>query len=113
MSKESWSCLSVNFTPNLQHIHDVFHVSLLKGYKTDNRHVLNYNPINVQSDLTYEEVHIIDSKFQELRNQKVIWRNQVVEDSTWESEDEMMKNYQELFSTIVIPRSESFKGERL
>ena len=92
--------------PDLQHIHDVFHVSLLKVYKTDNRHVLNYEPVNIQPDLTYEEqpIEIVDSKIQELRNKrvklvKVIWRNQAVEEATWELEEEMRKNYPELFST--------------
>ena len=90
--------------PELQHIHDIFHVSLLKAYKTDDRHVLNYEPINLQSDLTYEEKHveIVDSKFQELRNKKVklvkvIWRNQAIEEATWELEEAMKEKYPELF----------------
>ena len=65
---------------DLQCIHDVFHVSLLKAYKTNDRHVLNYEPINLQSNLTYEEkpMEIVDSKYQGLRNKigfKVIWWN--------------------------------------
>ena len=67
--------------PDLQHIHDVFHVFLLKTYETDNRQVLNSKPINIQSDVTYEEklVETVDSKFQEPRNKKiklvkVIWQ---------------------------------------
>ena len=90
--------------PDLQHIHDVFHISLLKAYKSDDRHVLNYEPVNLQSDLTYEEkpVEIVDSKYQELRNKKVklvkvIWRNQAVEEATWELEEAMKEKYPELF----------------
>ena len=41
--------------PDLQHIHDIFHASLLKAYHANDRHVLNCEPINIQSDLTYEE----------------------------------------------------------
>ena len=41
--------------PDLQHIHDVFHTYLLKIYKTDIRYALNYEPINLHLDLTYEE----------------------------------------------------------
>ena len=77
-----------------------------KVYKNDNRHILNYEPVNIQPDLTYEEkpVEIVDSKIQELRNKrvklvKVIWRNQAVEEATWELEEEMRKNYPELFGT--------------
>ena len=91
--------------PDLQHIHDVFHVSLLKAYKTDSRHILNYEPINVQPDLTYEErpVRIVDTKLQELRSKevklvKVIWKNRNVEEATWELEDEMRKNHPSLFN---------------
>ena len=53
-------------------------------------------PINIQSDLTYKEkpVEIVDPKFQELGNKKVklvkvIWRNQAVEEATWELEEIM------------------------
>lgn len=41
--------------PDLQYIHDVFHISVLKSYHPDNRHILNYEPIELESDLTYEE----------------------------------------------------------
>ena len=40
---------------DLQHIYDILHASLLKAYKTDNPPVLNLEPMNIQSDLTYEE----------------------------------------------------------
>ena len=82
--------VSYQFTlsPDLQHIHDAFHVSLLKAYMTNNYHVLNYESINIQSDLMYEEkpVEVVDPKFQELRNKKVklvkvVWRNQAVRKS--------------------------------
>ena len=63
-------------------------MTLLRVYRTDNRHDLKHEPINIRSDLTYEErsVGIIDSKFKELENKKVklvkvIWQNQVMEKS--------------------------------
>ena len=102
--------------PDLQHIHDVFHVSLLKAYKTDDHHVLNYEPINLQSDLTYEEkpVEIVDSKFQELRNKKVklvkvIWRNQAIEHVGIGRSNEREVS-RVISASNMIPRSESFKG---
>ena len=90
--------------PDLQHIHDVFHISLLKAYKTDTRHILEYEPAHLQPDLTYEEkpIQIVDTKLQELRTKKVklvkvIWKNRAVEEATWELEDEMRRNYSFLF----------------
>ena len=64
--------------------------------------------IYLQSDLTYEEkpVEIVDSKFQEIRNKKVklvkvIWRNQAVEEATWELEETMKEKYPELFQRQI------------
>ena len=47
-------------------------------------------------------MEIVDSKYQELRNKKVklvkvIWRNQAVEEATWELEEMMKEKYPELF----------------
>ncbi|XP_062103548.1 uncharacterized protein LOC133814627 [Humulus lupulus] len=41
--------------PSLSNVHDIFHVSLLRKYVIDPSHVLNYEPIEVEQDLTYEE----------------------------------------------------------
>ena len=41
--------------PVLSHIHNVFHVSVLRKYMPDPSHVLEYEPINVREDLSYEE----------------------------------------------------------
>lgn len=91
--------------PNLQHIHDVFHISVLKEYHSANKHVLDYEPIEVRSNLTYEEqpVEIVDRKVQALRNKeiplvKVIWRKHAIEKATWELESEMLRKYPSLFN---------------
>ena len=54
--------------------------------------------------MTYEEVpiQILDRKDQVLRNKtislvKVLWKNHIVEEASWEREDEMKSNYLELF----------------
>ncbi|XP_062093931.1 uncharacterized protein LOC133799942 [Humulus lupulus] len=90
--------------PSLSNFHDVFHVSLLRKYVPDPSHVLNYEPIEVEQDLTYEEkpVKILDRKEKELRNKnislvKVLWRSSNIEEMTWEREDEMRSKYPELF----------------
>ena len=54
--------------------------------------------------MTYEEVpiQILDRKDQVLRNKtislvKVLWKNHIVEEASWEREDGMKSNYLELF----------------
>ncbi|XP_074373545.1 uncharacterized protein LOC141713879 [Apium graveolens] len=91
--------------PDLQHIHDVFHISVLKKDHQDNRHVLKYEPIEVKSNLTYEEqpVEIIDRKVQELKKKntplvKVLWQNHATKEATWELDSEMRNKYPFLFS---------------
>ena len=57
----------------------------------DPTHVIEYEPLVVHENLTYEEkpVRILDRKEQVLRNRviplvKVLWRNHAVEEATWE-----------------------------
>lgn len=91
--------------PDLQHIHDVFHISVLRAYHPDFRHVLEYEAVEIRPDLTYEEqpVQILDHKVHELRTKKVnlvkvLWRNQQIEEATWELESDMRNKYPHLFS---------------
>ncbi|XP_063938038.1 uncharacterized protein LOC135147914 [Daucus carota subsp. sativus] len=91
--------------PHLEHVHNVFHVSMLKKYNLDANHVIEYEPITVQPDLSYVEqpVRILDKKDRVLRNKtvslvRVLWRNPKVEESTWELESEMLEKYPHLFS---------------
>ena len=41
--------------PNLQHIHNMFHVSMLRKYHPDASHIIEYEPTEIQTDLSYEE----------------------------------------------------------
>ncbi|KAL6312880.1 hypothetical protein AAG906_022641 [Vitis piasezkii] len=41
--------------PQLSGIHDVFHVSMLRKYEPDTTHVLDWQDLNLQEDVTYEE----------------------------------------------------------
>ena len=41
--------------PKLEKIHNVFHVSMLKRYRSDPSHVVSSETIELRSDLTYEE----------------------------------------------------------
>ena len=48
--------------PSLSGVHDVFHVSILRNYVLDPTHVLKYEDLELQTDLSYEErlVQILD-----------------------------------------------------
>ena len=90
--------------PSLSGVHNVFHVSMLRKYIPDPSHVVDYKPLKLRDDLTYEEqlVKIVDKKEQELKRHtihyvKVQWRNQSVREATWELEDEMNEKYPYLF----------------
>ena len=90
--------------PELSRIHDVFHVSMLRKYIPDPSHILDTQPVQLRTDLTYDEepVQIMDYRQQVLRNKtipliKVLWRNHAVEEATWEREDQMRVQYPHLF----------------
>ena len=90
--------------PNLASVHNVFHVSMLKKYVPDKSHVLEQKQIEIHEDLSLEErpVRIVDYKIKTLRHKeiplvKVLWRNQTVEEATWEREQDMKASYPELF----------------
>ncbi|XP_037492052.1 uncharacterized protein LOC119369595 [Jatropha curcas] len=67
--------------PDLDRIHNVFHVSMLRRYRSDPSHVIAVESITIDPDLTYEEepVRILASEVKELRNKriplvKVLWK---------------------------------------
>ena len=75
--------------PSLLGVHNVFHVSMLRKYVSDTTHVLKYEDLELQTDLSYEErpVQILDRKDNVFRNKtiplvKVLWRNSKVEEAT-------------------------------
>ena len=78
---------------------------MLKKYVLDSSHVLDYKPLQLEEDLTYEErpIQILDRGIKELRNKwiplvKILWRNRSMEEATWECGEEMKNKYPELFS---------------
>ena len=90
--------------PKMERIHNVFHVSVLRPYKPDYKHVIKYESIQIEKDLSYEElpIQIIDRKEQVLRNKvipsvKVLWRNHNAEEATWELESKMKEDFPHLF----------------
>ena len=67
--------------PALERMHNVFHVSQLRKYVPDPNHIISYGPLQIQEDMSYTEepvqIHI--------------------EEATWELEEEIRKDYPQLF----------------
>ena len=88
-------------------VHPVFHVSMLRKCLGDPSAIVPLDMVNVEENLSYEEVpvEILDRQVKRLRNKeiasvKVLWGNQLVESATWEAEADMMKRYPYLFQSI-------------
>ena len=91
--------------PDLEKIHNVFHVSMLRRYRSDPSHIVLSETIELRPDLTYDEepVEILAREVKELRNKKimlfkVLWKNHKTEEDTWESEETMRQQYLQLFN---------------
>ena len=90
--------------PELEKIHNVFHVSMLRRYRSNPSHMVSLEIIELRPDLTYKEepVEILAREVKELRNKriplvKVLWRNHNTKEATWESEETMRQQYPQLF----------------
>ena len=44
--------------PTLAGVHDVFHIFMLRKYITDPSHIIEYEPLQLREDLSYEEYPI-------------------------------------------------------
>ena len=89
----------------MEKIHNVFHVSILRRYRSDPSHVVPLEVIELRPDLTYEEepVDIMARKVKELQNKriplvKLLWRSHKTEEATWESKETMRQQYPQLFN---------------
>ncbi|XP_049391489.1 uncharacterized protein LOC125855859 [Solanum stenotomum] len=89
----------------LEAVHPVFHVSMLRKCIRDPSRIMPIENICITEDLSYTEVPIVilDRQVRKLRNNdvafvKVSWRNNV-EEMTWEVEEKMRKEYPQLFTT--------------
>ena len=59
--------------PELAKLHNVFHVSMLRRYRSDGSHILPVQDIQVQSDFTFDEEPkaILDREVKQLQNKQV------------------------------------------
>ena len=85
-------------------IHGIFHVSMLRRYRSDPSHILQAQPLELKDDLYYEEepIAIIARKTKVLRTKtiplmKVLWKHHGNEEATYEREEDMRNQYPHLF----------------
>ncbi|XP_012472451.1 uncharacterized protein LOC105789626 [Gossypium raimondii] len=88
----------------LDRIHDVFHVSILRRYHFDPTHIVPVEEIKVRPDLSFmeEPVQVLDHEVKVLRKKsiplvKVLWRNHSSKEATWEPEEAMKQQYPHVF----------------
>ncbi|XP_060200371.1 uncharacterized protein LOC132628621 [Lycium barbarum] len=100
----------------LQAVHPVFHVSMLRKCIRDPSRIVPVDDIEVTENLTYKEepIAILDRQVSRLRNKdvasvKVLWKSKDREEMMWEAEEEMNdackeKNYRAQKGKIVAGR---------
>ena len=94
--------------PQLANIHPVFHVSMLRKYIYDPLHVVNFDDLHTEEDVSYEvkPIRILDTQEQNLREQsipfvKVLWKSGNTKEMTWERELEMRSKYPILLDDLT------------
>ena len=74
--------------PELEKIHNVFHVSMLQRYRSDPSHVILPSEIEIQPDMTYKEksIRILACEVKKLRKKitlvKVLWHRHGLKKAT-------------------------------
>ena len=78
---------------------------MLKRYHGDGKYIICWDSVLLDENLSYEEepVAILDREVRKLRSKeiasiKVQWKNQPVEESTWEKEADMQERYPHHFT---------------
>ncbi|XP_073298480.1 uncharacterized protein [Primulina huaijiensis] len=96
----------VALPPNLVEVQIFFHISMLCKYTSNPSQVLNFEPLQLTPNLSYEEkpTQILGRQERWLRNKlikmvKVKWLNHSEEEASWDTESEMRNCYPELFCT--------------
>ncbi|XP_052883528.1 uncharacterized protein LOC108465366 [Gossypium arboreum] len=88
----------------LERIHDVFHASMLRRYRSNPMHMAPVKEIEVRPNLTFDEepVQILNRDIKVLRRKsiplvEVLWQNHSSEEATWEPEEAVRQQYPHLF----------------
>ncbi|XP_075515801.1 uncharacterized protein LOC142550612 [Primulina tabacum] len=74
--------------PNLDGVHNVFHIYILCNYMSNPSHVLNYEPLQLTPNLTYEEkpTHILAWQERRLRNKAMTMLSRADYGVIWEAQ---------------------------
>ncbi|XP_028068727.1 uncharacterized protein LOC114271309 [Camellia sinensis] len=95
--------------PVIENIHNIFHVSILQDYLRDPLHVIELTHVLLKDDYIYEErpMQIVNRRIKRLRHKeiplvKVDWQNHEGTYATWETEEDMMRRYPELFPLDTV-----------
>ena len=90
----------LEFPYSLSSIHPIFHIFMVRKCVGDPSTVVSLEEIYILDSLSYEEVsiEILDRQVHRLRTKdmdlvKVLWRNQRVENTTWEVEEGIKSKY--------------------
>ncbi|XP_016667509.2 uncharacterized protein [Gossypium hirsutum] len=85
--------------PELDRIHNMFHVSMLRRFHSNPTHIISTKKIEVRPDLTFgeEPVQILDCDIKVLRRKsvplvKVLWCSDSSEEARWVPEEAMHSN---------------------
>nr|GEZ45794.1 hypothetical protein [Tanacetum cinerariifolium] len=86
--------------PQLSHVHNVFHVFLLRWYKYHPLYVISYPLDQIHIDLSYvkEPDAILDRQDRVMRKKtipfvKILWRNHPEREATWQTEESIRTSY--------------------
>jgi len=90
--------------PELERVHNVFHVSMLRKYTGDPNQVIRHEALQLDQDLSLEErpVKVLETQDRRLRGRtikmvKVLWEHHSPGEATWEHETRMREIYPALF----------------
>jgi len=93
--------------PHLHKTHDVFHVSVLRHYVSDESHKLAWQDLQVSDMVTVmvEPLRILDRRVRQLRRHtvdqvKVQWDKYSPRSATWEDAETMHRDYPSLFEHL-------------
>ncbi|KAL6344251.1 hypothetical protein AAG906_037815 [Vitis piasezkii] len=107
LERVSTLAYKVALPPSLSKIHNVFHVSTLRKYVFNPSHIVEFEPIQISKDLTYEEVpiQIVDVMDKVLRHVvvklvKIQWSNHSIREASWELEEQMREKHPHLFQDL-------------
>ncbi|PKU60269.1 uncharacterized protein LOC110114355 [Dendrobium catenatum] len=92
---------------DMSEIHNVFHVSMLRKWVTDENQRVLKKDIELQKDLTYveESEMILDRDVRKLRTRmipfvQVKWKHRSIKHATWEREAELKQRFPHLFEKV-------------